>query len=108
MSGTGHRRARDMAIYSLRHHQGQCRLVTANGRNWTGHGILSPPVRLDSTLLPVPLQEIPVKLVRVLIAVITALTAAIAVQLATSSGASATNLPGHVADCTACWGVSTD
>ena len=80
----------------------------ANGRNWTGHGILSPPVRLDSTLLPVPLQEIPVKLVRVLIAVIAALTAAIAVQLATSSGASATNLPGHVADCTACWGVSTD
>jgi hypothetical protein len=49
-----------------------------------------------------------VKLVRVLIAVIAALTAAIAVQLATSSGASATNLPGHVADCTACWGVSTD
>ena len=34
------------------------------------------------------------KLVRVLIAATAALTAAVAVQLATSSGASATNLPG--------------
>jgi hypothetical protein len=50
-----------------------------------------------------------VKLVRVLIAAIAALTAAIAVQTATSSGASATDLPSpHVADCIACWGVSTD
>lgn len=48
------------------------------------------------------------KLVRALIAAIAVLTAAIAVQLATSAGASATNLPGPVTDCTACWGVSTD
>ena len=80
----------------------------ANGRNWTGHGILSPPVRLDSALRSVPSRRIPVKLVRALIAAIAVLTAAIAVQLATSAGASATNLPGPVTDCTACWGVSTD
>jgi hypothetical protein len=50
-----------------------------------------------------------VKLVRVLIAVTAALTAAVAVQLATSSGASATNLPStHVADCLSCWAVGTD
>ena len=48
------------------------------------------------------------KIVRVLIAAIAVLSAAIAVQLATSAGASATNLPGHIGDCTACWGVSTD
>jgi hypothetical protein len=56
-----------------------------------------------------PFQEIPVKLVRVLIAVTAAMTAAIAVQMATSSGASATNLPStHVADCISCWQVGTD
>jgi hypothetical protein len=50
-----------------------------------------------------------VKLVRVLIAVTAALTAAVAVQLATSAGASATNLPStHVADCLSCWAVGTD
>ena len=111
MSGTGHGAPEirpSIPYATTKVSVAWCRLLTANGRNWTGHGILSPPVRLDSTLLPVALQEIPVKLVRVLIAVIAALTAAIAVQLATSSGASATNLPGHVADCTACWGVSTD
>jgi hypothetical protein len=47
-----------------------------------------------------------VKFLRVLIAATAALTAAIAVQMATSSGASATDLPSrHVADCLSCWNV---
>jgi len=45
-----------------------------------------------------------VKFVRVLIAAAAALTAAVAVQLATSSGASATV---HTTDCGACWEIVT-
>jgi hypothetical protein len=44
-----------------------------------------------------------VKFVRVLIAAAAALTAAVAVQMATSSGASATEVQTVHTDCTACW-----
>ena len=49
------------------------------------------------------------KFVRVLIAAAAALTAAVAVQLATSSGASATDLHTvHTSDCGACWQIVTE
>jgi anti-sigma factor RsiW len=53
-----------------------------------------------SVLLPCPPQETPVKIVRALIAVAVALGAAVAVQMATSSQASA--VP-HTDACIACW-----
>jgi hypothetical protein len=49
-----------------------------------------------------------VKLVRVLIAAVAALAAAVAVQLTTSSGASATQVHPVTTDCTACWYVHND
>jgi hypothetical protein len=58
--------------------------------------------------LPRALQEISVKLVRILIAAAAALTAAVAVQMASSSGASATTPHFSTNDCGACWYVHND